>query len=1406
MRWSKYFFLMVVLLVSITVRGQYNPTNPAEPGVTYTLTLKSTPSAGGSFNINAVTNYTPGTSVRLRAYNNNHYTFKCWEEKGEVISTAQEFDYVMPSRASTLTAHFEYNPSNPAEPTVPNIPKYRPVYLSVSPANSGSFNINSGNKYEVGTSVSLRASNNSNFVFKNWTEDGEIISTSSSFNYVVKDKDARLVANFEYAPNNPAEPSTARLSHVLGLKCNPSGGGYFNVSSGNTYQEGTSVSLYAYSNQYYTFKNWSIGDSIISTSYHFSYVMPTHDITLTANYSYNYTPDNPGEPGGVDAHTALYGMTESVIRGQNVLYPIFLENTAMQAKGFVVDVKFPEGFEVSQDAIAISGRGTDHELTVTDLEENNYRLSVSGTEPLSDSNGKVLDIPVKVPTDAEMGKTYPVELTHGVIVGTDDTQTAVSVRSGGLLVERISEEGLYSRFSFDKYQNRVKFTNLSSDKAVRYEWDFGDGTQSTEVSPMHIYEQSGIYTVTLTAYGEVGNDVAEMSVLINDESTWKAQGTYYLTSETSGVRYFTSLDDLFNMLKGSTISGNVRIAVESGQSFEYELTETNLATISDIGNALTSGNFTLSFEKSGTDRNPLVQFGKDMTSYDSSVATTLFEMSKQMDLQEVEFHLWGILINLTQLNLEKYQCVRSGDMTAAADFSLISPDLTYTWNVTSEPSTELSGYEQSGEGVIPSMSIVNDSDVAHTLSYHVSGSYQGVEIHSFEYEIEITPVLIGSFHSFSPAEGEVIPTTTLTLTWNKIQHATYDVYIWNTNNERPSTPIVVNLTDTCYTVSRYCQYGNSYQWCIKAKNAYQEIESKTMEFRIDKRKLTDDVYSVVLPANDITYDGHIHEAEITFHVEGVGEAKFIYTNHGEDEPLPAAPMNVGVYDIYLEITDGTLYYGKDRTYLSTFAIYQFDESEWLSLQTLCEELIQFGWSNPWDVSQGVTSVGAFQGLLVEQGHVVEFELNGQNLSGLFPMTLLAFPYLRSINLSGNHLTGDLSMTLSEIVSQNPSLTAHITSLNISQNQYEGNVGVLANCFPNLTSLDCSYNCFEDVNPMISPNVTELNLGAQTMNRVVELDMANTTMEELVGKIPSILLYNHAQQTFSNDINLMLESSDKENNPDWAMQIAYVDGQFSIPYVSSQNAYYGDSGDTLSTKVLNPQNGFEGNTFRIKLLFEQGDANFIDGVNASDLQATILYAFGKYKGSPFNYTAANTYIDNIINVQDVVCLVNLLLEETIEPMYVPMSRIQATQDVNQGTDASIYIRDGKIILYTNTPIAAMSIQAEGDIYWDLEQYGMTQSIKDSHLVGYSLSGRTLPTGETVIGTCAPNADIKRVSLADSAAKALSVSVGEDTSTSIPTIGETQECQIFDLSGRKQNGLKKGINLIYKDGKVTKVINK
>lgn len=847
MRGCKYILFILALLVSASMRGQYNPTNPTEPGVPtnrYTLTLQATPSNAGSFNVSSGTSYTVGTNISLRAYTNTNFTFSGWELDGEVVSTSSSFTYTMPAKNVKLVAHYKYNPSNPSEPPQPvSPPKYSTLQLAASPSAAGYFNISSNNSYVVGTSVSLRAYNNSNFVFTNWTENGEIISTSSSFVYVMKEGNPKLVANYTYVPSNPSEPSVPRLYHRLTLGCNPSGGGYFNVSSGNEYQEGTSVHLQAYSNQWYTFLNWTQDGEVISTSSSFYYAMPTSDVTLIANYSYNYSydPSQPSEPGKPAEGNHIYGMTENAVRGQTITYPVYLENSSI-VSGMVVDLQFPTGFAVDINDVRLAGRAAGHELEVGALGNNAYRFSLLGDESFDGYNGKMFDLLVTIPDTASMGHNYPVILTHGVIHGTDGTQTPIAVRSGYIYVEKIIEDGLYARFSYDKLQGRVKFTNLSSGNATSYLWDFGDGSTSTEKSPLHIYAKSGYYTVTLTTKGEVDTDVAQMEVLVNDESSWKVEGTFYLSDEVSGVRHFTSVESLLKFINASPISGNIKILVKGNQTFNYPLTSGNKQIWNNILSSLESYSFTLTFNKWGAGRNPIVGFGQDGESIDADLIKNIVDKGHLFLCEGVDLRWWGIAFNPAKIYELQNQKIHSGQISEAIDLSPISTELNFIWTIAEKPQG-VSGYKLSGERTIPAMTIVNEGEGDCNLTYNIKGVYNGTSFCEFTNVITVTPALVGLFSNLSPANGTVSESTKVTLNWNRITNAVYDVYLWNAANQPSKDPVVSGTTDLQYVSQNFCQNGNTYKWLIVARNEIQELTSDTMTFSI--RSLPDlHVYAV----------------------------------------------------------------------------------------------------------------------------------------------------------------------------------------------------------------------------------------------------------------------------------------------------------------------------------------------------------------------------------------------------------------------------------------------------------------------------------------------------------------------------------------------------------------------------------
>ncbi|MCM1489880.1 MAG: chitobiase/beta-hexosaminidase C-terminal domain-containing protein, partial [Muribaculum sp.] len=300
--------VMMFLTGSVMALADYNPSNPAEPGtpkVPHTLTL--TLSTPGVATLYGAGTYTEGTRQRVYIANiKTYYTFVNWtDQDGEVVSTSSDFYYVMPDKKVTLTANFTYNftynPSNPAEPGTPHVPRK----LTLTSSHPGAATLYGAGTYNEGSSQRVYLTNVQNYyTFVNWTDDeGKVVSTSRDFQYVMPDRNVTLTANFTYDyiynPANPAEPGTPQVPRKLTLTSNYPGAA--TLYGAGTYNEGTTQRVYLSNVQnYYTFVNWTNEiDSVVSTSRDFQFVIPGRNVTLTANFTYDYVydPANPAEPG-----------------------------------------------------------------------------------------------------------------------------------------------------------------------------------------------------------------------------------------------------------------------------------------------------------------------------------------------------------------------------------------------------------------------------------------------------------------------------------------------------------------------------------------------------------------------------------------------------------------------------------------------------------------------------------------------------------------------------------------------------------------------------------------------------------------------------------------------------------------------------------------------------------------------------------------------------------------------------------------------------------------------------------------------------------------------------------------------------------------------------------------------------
>jgi hypothetical protein len=557
---------------------------------------------------------------------------------------------------------------------------------------------------------------------------------------------------------------------------------------------------------------------------------------------------------------------------------------------------------------------------------------------------------------------------------------------------------------------------------------------------------------------------------------------------------------------------------------------------------------------------------------------------------------------------------------------------------------------------------------------------------------------------------------------------------------------------------------------IKVSGINNFSNAITTSFTIGKAELADNLYKLNLPGPDVTYDGNAHLANPTSNT-GVGTISFTYINHDTNATV-TSPTEVGTYDVYYVVAEGSYYLGKERTYAGSFTIYNLSDEDWASIKVLKSELETCGKNmDAWDTSNisKATNLSAFT---FEGGRVVGIDLSNYGLEGDFPTSISRFSTIKVLNLSNNKFTG--------------------------------NPGVLAAALPKLESLDVSNNHIRDLYPAISSKVTTLNLSSQDLSDyTMTLNLANATAEALSSQIPSIVMYNHSTQSYDKAVEFECTAANG-----WKALLNYADGQLSASAMSSNYDYHGANGDKLDVKAYSNDTEQLG-TFKMALEFEQGDANFDGKIDATDLQSTILHIFNSYN-SIFNFTAADTYVDNTINVQDVVCTVNILLTSTQQSTDGSINNGSSTKSTRaKNISAYICAEDGVVKIYTPTPIAALSIKTSGNVDWHLDNFGMTQTVAYNAVAAYSITGATIPAGETVIGSYNGTVDILSTSLADEAAQRIDAGIVTNGYESLindikADVGADADA-IYDLNGRRLGANAKGFIIIKRGNQSQKIYN-
>jgi uncharacterized repeat protein (TIGR02543 family) len=253
----------------------------------FTVTLSSNPEAGGTTSGGGA--FTAASSVIVTATPNPGYTFTNWTEGGVAVSTNPIYQFTI-SGNRIVVANFTAVPPTQFTVTIVVIPSAGGTASGDSTYNSGSL-------------VTVTATPNPGYIFTNWTENGIVVTSSTSYQFTISGN-RTLVANFAAVP--PIQ-YTVTLSSIPLAGGTTSGSGAFNV--------GSSVPVTATPNPGYTFTNWTESGTEVSTNAGYTFTL-SGNRTLVANFApITYTVSLSSNPsaGGTTGGSGTFNSGSSVI-------------------------------------------------------------------------------------------------------------------------------------------------------------------------------------------------------------------------------------------------------------------------------------------------------------------------------------------------------------------------------------------------------------------------------------------------------------------------------------------------------------------------------------------------------------------------------------------------------------------------------------------------------------------------------------------------------------------------------------------------------------------------------------------------------------------------------------------------------------------------------------------------------------------------------------------------------------------------------------------------------------------------------------------------------------------------------------------------------------------------------------
>ena len=1367
------------MLLSMVARGQdFNPDSPPEPGARYKLTLKAQPaeaatvSGGGLYVVNANVN------VKAVARSAN-WLFKNWTDAdGKVVSTSSSFTHRKLNSNETLTANYEYQ-------------KTSLLTIAYDPSSIKTSEVK---EYAVGVTYSYTASTYSDYTFVNWTtSDGTVISTERTVRYTVTENDETITAHYRFTPGSPAEPNETKPKHKVYFRCDPAGLAGFNRTSGFSVSEGSPYSVTVYSVSDYEFKGWTWeGETkILETSHTWNVNMGTRDAHLVAHFEFK--PSSPSEPStDTKQRHSLYATTTSMYRGETTLLPIYMQNTG-NVKTLSFKLHLPKNLTVDVANIQKTLR-TDAYTVQAAQEDSVLSVSLEGGTQIVEHDGVVVRIPVSA-QDALKDSIYTVRFSDIAGTTTADAVINFTSRSGRLVVSTPEEGDLQAKFSVETYMNRAQLTNLSSENAKTFEWNFGDGSTSTERNPMHIYAEAGTYTVRLTARGIVKTVTAEQQIIINPANTWSASGDYRLDPTVNSARAFKSMHEMFELLSQCKPEGTINVKPGGKEAFEANLqTADSLALLSTLTEKLGTTGVVMAF-RNEAEKPVTLQFNTAANSADMQKVTDYF---RHITLENVVVTLNGAAINIGEIGRFSEQTICSGTSTQPEAFAAISSSeaVKVSWTASVAEGCTVRGYQLTGTGNLPAMTLTNEGSKTDLVTYHVNVELNGAVMYTYIYKVYVKP-LLKSLSLSSPSNNATLEYGQVTLSCSNLGQAAvgYTFHYRRTYAEAESAEEWKEVKTTTPSTAFVPVEGASYEWYATAHGECSEaVDSEHRTFSIRKRSdLT--VESVTAPVEV--------KANTTFQVTAVvrnigkGATRSSAWTDALYEKRPDGAVRVGTqahygvlqpdasYTVTFNITspDATQ---SEVSYFVETDLYReetesdesnnikstdpialinryIDAADYEALKVLYHATNGGAWTNKtWRIgSNAVTSTGWPGVTFDEEGHVLAIELQNNNLRGNLPTEGMEMKSLRMLNLNGNSLSGD--------------------------------VAAFCKLLPALETLNLGYNLFTELTGVLPAHITSLNL----QNQREGYSLSTFTQQEwAMGdkladiKLGSLIAYDHQNQNFEAHPTLRIYTTD---NNSYVGEMIYSDGAYRYSLSGTYNYASGTEFCIRSSGGV-----AQNNRLRAKLTWTKGDVNADASVDVLDAQQTLNYIMGTQNGN-FNYPAADTYEGGGINVQDVVATINIFIgsNDNADRKSLMAAQRRWTESMGEGASTLnvLSVEDGALWLDASDQVAALDITLAGvrandvKLAMSKQRYQLVthNTANGVRVVIISTTGDII-SGRTKLLRLAKPARVEQAMAADIDAQPVGVAFdGQTTDIDAITTDADSRDAVYSIDGRKLNGV-------------------